>query len=177
MAGGRIAWRVTAALFIGGCGPVLDQDRPVVHRAAATTGPAVATADLGTAPPLPGLTPPPKPFFSTAQFAAEPGHPSPLLVEHAVPEPPLPLSVYGQQPVRPVSAFDLGPSLTAAALRRQLGPPAGMADLDDPWVVYRLTYGREIWLHFAGGDGPLTAADLVRGAENGYVRQRLYPEN
>lgn len=172
-----LARRITPALaviLLAGCADMLDQDRPAVAPAARSPGPVVSTSDFGRPQPLPGLNPPPKPFVDTNRFAS-PGQPSPLLIEHAAPDAPVPLSVYGEQPARPVDAFPLSPGLTAAALQRQFGPPAAVAGIDDPWQVYRLTYNREIWLHFAGPDGPLTAADLVRGAENGYVRDRLYP--
>ena len=169
--------RVTTlmALSAAGCANMLDEDRARPGPAAPTTGPVVATSDRDQPQPLPGLAPVPKPFIATGQFEPAAGGPSALLVEHASPDAPVPLSAYGQQPARPVDAFPLGPGLTGSSLRRQFGPPAGVAGIDDSWVVYRLTHGREIWLHFAGGDGPLQAADLVRGAENGYVRDRLYP--
>ena len=139
--------------------------------------PTVATGELGQPQPLPGLTPPPKPFIAMGRHAPPPpsAQPSPLLLEHAAPDAPVPLSVYGSQPTHAVADFNLGPDLTGVSLQARFGPPAGVAGIEDPWLVYRLTHDRELWLHFAGGDGPLLAADLVRAAENGYVRDRLYP--
>ena len=164
-------------VLAGGCNGALDQDQPTPPPPARpATGPAVATSDLGTVPPLPGLLPPPKPFVAESRFTGGPAQPSPLLLEHAVPEPAIPLSEYGRQPAHAIDDFDLGPALTGAALQRRFGPPAGTAVVDDPWYVYRVTFGRELWLHFAdGGTGPLLAADLVRGREDGYSRDRLYP--
>ncbi len=164
------------ALAAGGCAAALDQNRARPQPAAAAAT-AAATDPGPSGEPIPGLAPPPKPFVDTARFTSSPlsGKPSVALLEHASPEPPVPLSEYGRQPVWSVEDFPLGPGLTGAAVRQRFGPPAGVAGVDDPWAVYRLTDDRELWLHFSGGDGPLTAADLVHGAENGYVRDRLYP--
>jgi hypothetical protein len=167
----------------GGCAEALDQNRPLASRRPVappppTTGPTVATADLGQPQPLPGLTPPPKPFVDRRQFAAPSPFsdaPSTLLLLHESPTATVSLSEYARQPQHSVDAFHLSANLTGTALRQRFGPPAGVAGIEDPWVVYRLTFGREMWLHFADGDGPLLAADLVRGAEVGYVRQRLFP--
>ncbi len=172
---GRWITTAVAGVCVGGCANMLDQDRARPTPAGPAPGPVVSTSDRGQPQPLPGLTPPPKPFIDTHQLDAPPGQPTPLLLEHSAPDPPVPLSAYSSQPARPVDAFDLGPGLTGLALRRRFGPPAGVAGIEDPWMVYRLTDDRELWLHFAGGDGPLMAADLVRGAETGYVRDRLYP--
>ena len=169
---------LVTAMAGGGCARVLDQDRtPPATAARPAAGPTVATEDRGQPQPLPGLAPPPKPFIDTARFKSTPaqGKPSTLLQVHASPAAPVPLSEFGAQPVHAVDDFPLGPGLTAAAVRRAFGPPAGLAGVEDPWVVYRVTDDREMWLHFAGDDGPLTAADLVRGAETGYIRDRLYP--
>ena len=182
----RVRSRVRATLAaavvgsLAGCGAMLDQDRGRRVTAPPAGPPAtdVATGDLGYPEPLPGLTPPPKPFIATGRNRPPPpeAQPSALLLEHAAPDAPLPLSAYGSQPAHAVADFRLGPGLTGVTLQSRLGPPAGVAGIDDPWLVYRLTDDREMWLHFAGGDGPLMAADLVRGAENGYVRDRVYPE-
>ncbi len=167
------------AAVAGGCHDMLDQDRPEPappHRPA-TTSP-VATGERDQPQPLPGMTPPPKPFVDVDRHLPPPAAaaPSPLLLEHAAPDAPLPLSVYGSQPTHPVTDFDLGPTLTGTNLQKRLGPPAGVAGVEDRWLVYRLTGNRELWLSFANGDGPLVAADVISGAENGYVRDRLYPE-
>ena len=166
-----------AACLLGGCGQMLDQDRAEPVAARPTPFPStLATADRGREQPLPGLTPPPKPFIAVGQNAPSPppAQPSPLLVEHASPD--ASLSAYGRQPTHAVDDFQLGSTLTGVALQRRLGPPAGVAGVEDRWLVYRLTGDRELWLNFAGGDGPLLAADVIHGAENGYVRDRVYPE-
>ena len=165
-------------LWAAGCASALDQDRPVHRPAEPTSRPAVATGQRGVEQPLPGLDAPPKPFVDLERFKSTPTSvpPSGLLMAHASPDAPVPLSAYGEQPVHQLEEFQLGPTLTGAAVRRQFGPPAGLAGIVDSWAVYRLPRGRELWLHFLDGDGPLLAADRVRGRENGYSRERLYPE-
>ena len=169
-----VAIAVAAA---AGCDSALDQDRPP-PRPVPTTGPAVATGDRGVPQPLPGLTPSPKPFVDTDRFTGggdATDQPSVLLQTHAVPDAPVPLSLYGRQPVHATADFGLSPTLTASGVRQRFGPPAGVAGIGDSWAVYRLTFGRELWLHFANGDGALMAADVVRGRETGYSRERVYP--
>ncbi len=175
----RRTWIAACALTVlGGCGNMLDQDRaqPATPARRATTGPTtLATGELDQPQPLPGLTPPPKPFIAIGRHAPPPAlaQPSPLLVEHASPD--ASLAAYGAQPTHLVADFNLGSKLTAADVQRRLGPPAGVAGIEDHWLVYRLTQDRELWLNFADGDGPLVAADVIHGAENGYVRDRVYP--
>ena len=173
----RPAALIATLTVLAGCGSALDQDRPTPLRQPASR-PNVATGDLGRVERLPGLAPPPKPFIAPARFdpAGGPAHPSILLQEQAGPDQPVSLSTYARQPTHDVDDFDISPTLTGAAVRGRFGPPAGMAGIDDPWAVYRLTGGRELWLHFADGDGTLLAADVVRGREDGYSRDRLYPD-
>jgi hypothetical protein len=65
--------------------------------------------------------------------------------------------------------------LSAEKVQKDFGPPAQLADNEDPWFVYRLTLRRELWLHFVGpARDHLDAADVVRPAEDGYVRDRVF---
>lgn len=141
-------------------------------------GGPVATSALGTVRKVPDVTPKPKPFIALPKpapvFAARP---STLLLEHAVADSPVPLSEFANQPVHSVGDFHLRAELSAAEVQRALGPPAQLADNDDPWFVYRLNFGRELWLHFTGPLlDHLDAADVIRGAEDGYVRDRVFGE-
>jgi hypothetical protein len=104
-----------------------------------------ATVDQQTgAPYVPGVVVT-KPFIAWPHPFSAPGagaQPSILLQLHARTDSPIPISEYGKQKAYPLSAFALGPSLSADELQRRLGPPAQLADYSDPWFVYRLTYGR-----------------------------------
>jgi hypothetical protein len=136
----------------------------------------VATSDLGTINKVPGLAPKPKPFIAVPkaiQVAA--ARPSTLLLEHASPDSPVPLSEYARQPVYSVSEFHLNANLSAELVQKRMGSPAQLADCEDPWFVYRLHDDQEIWLHFSGPfHDHLDAADVIRGAEDGYVRTRVF---
>jgi hypothetical protein len=136
----------------------------------------VATSKLGAVGKVPGVTPKSKPFIALPTLPAAYGvHPSTLLLEHADPDSPVPLTDYAKQPEHSLSAFHLRAKLSAAELEQKLGPPAQLADNDDPWLVYRLDFKRELWLHFTGpAMEQLDAADVVRGAEDGYVRDRVF---
>jgi hypothetical protein len=187
------------AAGLGGC-MHMHRQPTTVATTMATTAPvgneSVATGDLGTVQKVPGVTPKPKPFIAipgiTTPVNPAPAvtsnqtpigptasnsnaRPSTLLLEHASPDSPVPLSAYGKQPVHELSDFDLHKGLTAASVQQRVGAPAQLADTADPWFVYRLTGSRELWLHFAGvADPVLDAADVVRAAEDGYVRDRVY---
>jgi hypothetical protein len=141
----------------------------------ATTQP-VATSDLGSVPPPAGVGPKPKPFIAIPKpLQAGAARPSTLLLEHASPDSPVPITDYANQPVYSVEAFGLRSDLSAEAVERRMGPPAQLADAGDPWLVYRINGGQELWLHFAGPlQGQLDAADVIRGAEDGYVRTRVF---
>jgi hypothetical protein len=138
--------------------------------------PEVATSDLGTITNVPGLAPKPKPFIAVPkpiQTAA--ARPSTLLLEHASPDSPVPLSEYAKQPVYSVGEFHLNADLSAELVQKRMGAPAQLADSEDPWFVYRLHHDQEIWLHFSGSfHDHLDAADVIRGAEDGYVRTRVF---
>jgi hypothetical protein len=134
----------------------------------------VATADLGNTPPVPGLFPK-KPFIKTIPHFSDAGNPSTLLLEHASPDSPVPLSAFADQTVRSLSDFHLNGAMTADEVQKKFGPPAALADVEDPWFVYRLTNTRELWLHFSPAlHGRLVSADVVRGAESGYVRTHVF---
>ena len=101
--------------------------------------------------------------------------PTVLLQMHARGDGPVPLSQYGRQPVRTLSAFPLRADLSADRLASKLGPPAAWADYGDAWYVYRLTNGRELWLYFSPPDhNRLLAADVVGRVEDGYTRERVF---
>ena len=127
------------------------------------------------APYVPGVVVT-KPFIAWPHPFSAPGgtaEPSLLLQLHARTDSPVPISEYGKQKAYPLSAFALGPNLSADELQRRLGPPAQLADYSDPWFVYRLTYGKELWLHFSQPDNQrLIAADIVHGQEG-----RLHPRS
>jgi hypothetical protein len=146
--------------------------QPVVEP---TTEP-VATSALGTVNSLPGLAPKPKPFIAIPrQVQAAAAKPSTLLLEHASPDSPVPLSEYGNQPAYDVSAFNLRQAPSASDVQRIMGLPAQIADCGDPWLVYRLNGDRELWLHFSGPThAHLDAADVIAGAEDGYTRDRVF---
>jgi hypothetical protein len=117
-----------------------------------------------------------KPFIAIPHpFAPAEGQPSILLQLHARTDSPVPLLEYGKQKTYSLSAFDLRPSLSAEELEKRLGPPAQLADYADPWVVYRLNYGKELWLHFSQPNNVgLLAADIVLSKEDGYTRDRIF---
>jgi len=117
-----------------------------------------------------------KPFIALPHpFAAAESRPSLLLQLHARTDSPVPLSEFARQKVYPLSAFALREDLSAIELQNRLGPPAQMADYSDPWFIYRLTHGKELWLHFSQPDNlRLQAADIVRGQEDGYTRDRIF---
>ena len=120
-----------------------------------------------------------KPFIAVSRWFGHkpsPGaQPSVLLQQHARSDSPVPLSDYSKQPTYALASFPLRASLSAAELSRRLGPPAQLADYASPWYVYRLGGGQELWLHFAQPDEQtLLAADVIRSAEDGYTRNRVF---
>ncbi len=151
---------------------------PSATAPAPSSGPIgpVATSDLGKVGKVPGLAPKPKPFIAGPPgIVAAGARPSTLLLEHASADSPVPITEYAKQPVYSVSNFHLRSDLSASEVERKLGPPAQIADNDDPWLVYRISSDREIWLHFTGPlQDHLDAADVIRGAEDGYVRTRVF---
>jgi hypothetical protein len=153
---------ILAALSLIGC-----------HRAQPEPQPSAAQQP---APPLVTGVVVQKPFFAVPHpFAAPGAQPSILLQLHARTDSPVPLLEYDKQKVYSLSAFDLRSSLSADELQRRLGPPAQLADYSDPWFVYRLNYGKELWLHFSQPDNlRLLAADIVRPQEDGYIRDRIF---
>ena len=173
---------VVCAIAMAGC----NSSKPFISLGTrATTAPVVAetpttqpvaTSELGTVSNIPGLAPKPKPFIAIPkplQIAG--GRPSTLLLEHASPDSPVPLSDYAKQPEHSIGEFHLRTELSAQTVQRWLGPPAQLADNEDPWLVYRLRGNQEIWLHFTGPlQDQLDAADVIRGAEDGYVRTRVF---
>ena len=148
------------------------------HPAKAPTSQPVAsdTTNAAEAAPIPGLAPKPKPFIALPGKLLNPsGSPSTLLLEHASPDSPIPLSEYAKQPDHSLAAFHLRRGLSPDELTQKMGPPVQVADSDDPWLVYRLVGNRELWLHFSDRpDSLLDAADVVRGAEDGYARDRIF---
>jgi hypothetical protein len=140
-----------------------------------TTQP-VATSDIGQVAPPVGLAPKAKPFIAVPEpLQLGAAKPSTLLLEHASPDSPVPLSQYASQPVYSVESFHLHSGLSAEAVERRMGPPAQLADAGDPWLVYRIAGSQEIWLHFTGPlQDQLDAADVIRAAEDGYVRTRVF---
>jgi hypothetical protein len=180
MRGSRIRQAVLIGVMaVAGCNSnkpfIALGPRPATVEAPPTTQP-VATSELGTVSHVPGVAPKPKPFIAVPKPIQMAGaKPSTLLLEHASPDSPVPLSDYAKQPVYDVSDFHLSEKLSANQLKREMGQPAQLADLEDPWFVYRITGNRELWLHFSGlSHERLDAADLIRGAEDGYVRTRLF---
>ncbi len=136
----------------------------------------VATSALGTVASVPGVKPKPKPFVAVPK-APEilPAQPSTLLLEHAVPDSPVPITDYARQPLHWLHDFHLTTALSAAQVVKDFGLPAQLADNEEYWYVYRLTFRRELWLHFVGpSKDTLVAADVVRPAEDGYVRDRVF---
>ena len=137
--------------------------------------PQPAIDEQSGTPEVPGVVVT-KPFIAWPHpFAASESRPSLLLQLHARTDSPVPLSEFGKQKVYPLWAFALRGNLSADELQKRLGPPAQLADYSDPWFVYRLTYGKELWLHFSQPDNQrLLAADIVRGQEDGYTRDRIF---
>jgi hypothetical protein len=151
---------------------------PLKSQMPASTEPttmAVATSDLGAVTaPTPGLHPK-KPFVKLPQHFSDQGNPSTLLVEHASMDSPVPMSEFGDQPVRNLKDFKLHAGMTADEVKQTFGLPAQIADEEDAWLVYRLTNTRELWLRFDPPEhGRLVAGDVVRGAESGYVRTHVF---
>jgi hypothetical protein len=148
---------------------------PAAAEPSPTTAP-VATSELGTVSNVPGLAPKPKPFIAIPKsLQVTGGKPSTLLLEHASPDSPVSLSDFAKQPTHLVAEFHLRSELSAEEVTRLMGPPAQLADTGDPWLVYRLHGEQEIWLHFTGPlQNRLDAADVIRGAEDGYVRTRVF---
>jgi len=174
----RIEMVMLSALAAGLTGCIPLHRHPATQPATepmATTQP-VATEDVGTATKIPGLAPKPKPFIALpGKIQAAMARPSTLLLEHASPDSPVPLSEYAKQPTHRLSAFHLHKGLTEVEVQQLMGLPAQLADTEDPWFVYRLNGDQELWLHFSGATEPvLDAADVVRGAEDGYIRDRVF---
>ena len=119
---------------------------------------------------------PEKPFFApSAWFKLAPDQPTVLLQQHARSDSPVPLSLYDRQPVHAVEDFKLRQTLSAEEVQRRLGPPAQLADYDEPWFVYRLSNGRELWLCFTQPDPTrLLYADVIWHVEDGYTRRRIF---
>jgi hypothetical protein len=117
-----------------------------------------------------------KPFIAMPHpFTPEGAQPSLLLRQHARTDSPVPLLEFSKQKAFSISAFDLRSSLSAYELEQKMGPPAQLADYSDPWLVYRLNNGKELWLHFSQPDNlQLLAADIVHGQEDGYTRDRVF---
>lgn len=116
-----------------------------------------------------------KPFIAVNNPFHPAGSPTTLLAEHARSDSPVPLSEYAKQQTFTIGSFDLRRSLSAADVRRRLGPPAAVADYADMWTVYRLTGGRELWLHFSHPDQlALRSADVINPTEDGYTRTRVF---
>jgi hypothetical protein len=170
------SFSVVMLMAVAGCHsskPFIALGPPAATNAADSN---VSTSKLGTVSSVPGVLPPPKPFIAIARPAqASAAKPSTLLLEHASPDSPVPLSEYGKQPVYSLRVFNLRRDLTAKDLQRIMGPPVQIADCGDPWLVYRLSGNRELWMHFVGPSPEvLDAADVVGGAEDGYTRERVF---
>ncbi len=177
-------WVLTAAMSLSsGCikrhprsrPPAPLPDVPATDPVMPTTAP-VATQDLGTVDTVPGLARKPKPFIALPKRVKLGAvQPSTLLAQHASVDSPIPLSEYPDQPVHAIADFHLRAELSADELKRRFGDPAQIAGNDDPWYVYRLGENGELWLYFAGSDkSRLVAADVIRGVEDGYSRQRVF---
>jgi len=117
-----------------------------------------------------------KPFIALPNLPfTQPAQPTVLLVQHARSDSPIPLSQYSKQQVHSLDSFDLRASLSADELQKHLGLPAQLADYSNPWFVYRLAGGRELWLNFSQPDNAhLLAADEIIPVEDGYTRKRLF---
>jgi hypothetical protein len=144
-----------------------------------STQPSMAAAKPATQPvdPNAGVVVQ-KPFIAwphPSAKAAATAQPSVLLQEHARTDSPVPLSEYAKQKVFKLADFKLGPNLSAYDLQERLGWPAQLADYSDPWFVYRLSRGRELWLLFSQPDNArLLAADEIIPVEDGYTRKRVF---
>jgi hypothetical protein len=145
---------------------VVDSSKPTPP-----TPPSASSADT-----LKNVVPPKKPFVATGGwFKTKPDEPSVLLQQHARSDSPVPLSLYDRQPMYALEQFNLRQTLSADEVQKRLGPPAQLADYSDPWLVYRLSNGRELWLHFAQPAGTrLLYADVISHAEDGYIRRRIF---
>lgn len=165
----RIIGWVSLGLAMAGCQS--NSGKPFFATGRPT--PAVqASADKDA--PLPGMVKK-KPFIAVNNPLKPSGLPTTLLAEHARSDAPVPLSEYSRQKTFALAAFDLRVDLSAETVRRRLGPPAAVADYADPWTVYRLTRGRELWLHFSQPDQlMLRSADIIQPTEDGYSRSRVF---
>lgn len=188
----RPALALAAALALAGCHvhhptsttPALSPDNPNMLPTTAPADSAAASAPAPAAPPseplvvkpVPGVVVPKKPFIALpSNPLCAPARPSVLLLAHARADSPVPLSEYAKQPVYSLADFNLWHGLSAAHVQRLLSPPAQLADYASPWFVYRLSDGRELWLHFSQPENThLLAADVIGAAEDGYTRQRIY---
>jgi hypothetical protein len=143
------------------------------------TEPPASVSAAPTTQEVPGVVAT-KPFIAWPQLftprgSSTGGTPSILLQLHARSDSPVALAEYGKQKVYPLAAFELRSDLSADEVQRRLGPPAQLANYSDEWFVYRLTHGKELWLHFSKPDqSRLTAADIVRPQEDGYTRDRVF---
>ena len=136
--------------------------------------PAPAPAATNDQAPLPGMVKK-KPFIAFSHPLHPEGSPTTLLAEHARSDSPVPLSEYPKQKMYALSSFDLRLTTTSEEVERKFGKPAALADYADPWTVYRLTRGRELWLHFSQPDGQsLRSADVIEPVEDGYSRTRVF---
>jgi hypothetical protein len=162
---------LTAAVILVGCHKSHPASATQSTLATPTTQP-VATAD-----PNAGVVVK-KPFIAKPQwlsFATKPATPSVLLQQHARTDSPIPLSQYSKQATHSLAAFDLRADLSATEVEKRVGMPAQLADYSDPWFVYRLAHGRELWLHFSQPDNArLLAADEIIPVEDGFTRKRVF---
>lgn len=116
-----------------------------------------------------------KPFLAVSNPLKQPAQPSYVLQQHARTDSPLPLSIYAKQKTHSVEDFHLRASLSAAEVQERVGPPVQRADYSSPWFVYRLSQGRELWLHFSQPDNlRLLQADVVTNVEDGVSRDRIF---
>jgi len=150
--------------------------QPLTAAKQATTAPTAVAAAHPAAPANPNAgVVVQKPFIAISSRFARTAQPSVLLQQHARSDSPIPLSQYAKQEVHSLSAFDLRADLSADELQKRLGLPAQLADYSDPWFVYRLSRGRELWLHFSQPDNAhLLAADVIIPVEDGYTRERVF---
>jgi hypothetical protein len=178
-----------ATLILAGCAIVAGCHKS--HPSAATqplttAKPAAQPVVATTAEPKPAPPPAPvdpnagvvvhKPFIALPNNPfSHPAQPTVLLVQHARSDSPIPLSQYSRQQVHSLDSFDLHAGLSADELQKRFGLPAQLADYSNPWFVYRLTGGRELWLNFSQPDNSqLVAADEIIPVEDGYTRKRVF---
>ena len=162
---------LSAAALLTGCRK--SQPAPTTQQIT-TAQPTVATATTKPVDPNAGVVVK-KPFIAWRHPFAKVAQPSVLLQQHARSDSPIPLSEYANQGVHTLASFNLRADLSAAELQLKLGLPAQLADYSDPWFVYRLTGGKELWLHFSQPDNAkLTTADEIFPVEDGYTRKRVF---